>query len=271
MLLRALHHQVVRRVKAVDAWDFDQEEPTFGHRTILWEHEGDFYCARWLERIFNPTPENERDLFQTATLVPRDYYLGDLPPLGAATRAASTALSNPNVYLKKIEPYMFDPERSGTEQDHPLAVTTMHEMRVCEVLSQSPHPNLCRYLGYMPTPDGNHVLGLCFERYERNLSSAVEAKVVFDPVAVIDGLRRGLQHLHSLRYAHNDINPTNIMLDNNALPVIIDFDSCRRLGEELEKAGTPDWDHDRDVSLPENDLDGLEKVQKWLDQNYITV
>ncbi|KAJ6462988.1 kinase-like domain-containing protein [Mycena sanguinolenta] len=259
----------MHRVKAVEAWDFKEEEPAFAFWSILWEHEGDFYCARSLELVFDPTPEAERELFQTATLVPRDYYLGVLPSPAAATRAAATALSDPNVYLKKIEPYMFDQEKSGTAETP--AATMIHEMLVCEALRQSSHPNLCRYLGYMPTTDGAHVLGLCFQCHERNLYDAVIAKVVFDPVAVIEGLRRGLEHLHSLGYAHNDFNPSNIMLDKNACPVIIDFDSCRKIGETLIKAGTPDWDHDRDISLPENDFDGLDKVKRWLDENYSTV
>jgi hypothetical protein len=64
----------------------------------------------------------------------------------------------------------------------------------------------------------------------------------------------------------NDINPRNIILDKNALPLLIDFDSCQKIGESLKgrKGGTVDWDHESEMSLPENDYFGLGKVEKWL-------
>ncbi|KAJ7244633.1 kinase-like domain-containing protein [Mycena haematopus] len=230
-----------RIVKVVEIWDFTGE----------------------------PVPEVKRDNFRKATLVPRDYYLGELPSGAPATRAASAALSDPNVYLKRIEPFTFDPNRPDS---HPPALDLLHELQVCEELSRSLHPNVCRYLGYVPTPDGKHLLGLCFQRHQVDLSDAVKDKVVFDPIAVIEGIRHGLEYLHSLGYAHNDINPTNIVLDKNTLPVIIDFDSCQRIGVSLtdKKAGKMDWEYNSDVSLPQNDFDALGMVEKWLEENYTT-
>jgi serine/threonine protein kinase len=58
------------------------------------------------------------------------------------------------------------------------------------------------------------------------------------------------------------VNPSNILLDNNGLPVITDFDSCYKIGESLKggKAGTFGWDHDSNESQPENDFVGLKKM-----------
>ncbi|KAK4182439.1 hypothetical protein QBC35DRAFT_509984 [Podospora australis] len=82
---------------------------------------------------------------------------------------------------------------------------------------------------------------------------------------VLAGIKSGIQHLHALGLVHNDINPSNIMLDGDKA-VIIDFDSCRRIGESLEDVGrTYEW-YGKQVktALPQNDLDALEEIRLWL-------
>jgi serine/threonine protein kinase len=46
-------------------------------------------------------------------------------------------------------------------------------------------------------------------------------------------IRAGARHLHSLGLAHNDLNPTNIAVDGDDDPILLDFGSCRRFGEHL--------------------------------------
>jgi hypothetical protein len=48
--------------------------------------------------------------------------------------------------------------------------------------------------------------------------------------------------------------------------VIIDFGSCRKIGESLENVGrTYEWyDEKIQQSLPENDLAALEEIRIWL-------
>jgi tRNA A-37 threonylcarbamoyl transferase component Bud32 len=64
---------------------------------------------------------------------------------------------------------------------------------------------------------------------------------------------------------HNDINPSNIMLDGDE-GIIIDFGSCRRVGESVEDAGrTYEWyDESVETARPQNDLDALEEIRMWL-------
>ncbi|KAJ6536017.1 kinase-like domain-containing protein [Mycena vulgaris] len=250
----------------VEAWDFSSDPPKFGFTAMIWEKDGDFYYHQHDQQEVDITPHAKQELLQKAILIPRDYYLGRLPPPGApATRAAAAALSDPKVYFKKIEPYMYQPSRVET---HTPAHDLEHEMQVCEELSKNSHPNVCRYLGYLPTPDGNHLMGLCFERHGMHLLRAVETQFDFNATTVIEGVRSGLEHLHSLGYVHNDINPRNIVLGKDSIPIIIDFDSCHKIGESLKgkKAGTIDWDHNSDVSQPQNDFYGLEKVRELLQQ-----
>lgn len=75
-----------------------------------------------------------------------------------------------------------------------------------------------------------------------------------------------IKHLHSLGMVHNDINPANIMLDEDGTLILIDFDSCRYIGESLGNTGTKRTRHDPtvDISLEKNDLDAFEDLQVWL-------
>jgi hypothetical protein len=58
------------------------------------------------------------------------------------------------------------------------------------------------------------------------------------------------------------------MFDEYGTPVIIDFDSCRKVGESLrdtETKRTYQWhDPQTDVALEKNDLDALEELKIWL-------
>jgi len=64
------------------------------------------------------------------------------------------------------------------------------------------------------------------KKYLCSLYNAVESGVILQCDIFLDGILEGLLFLHTLGFVHNDINLTNIMLDNKGMPVIIDFDSC---------------------------------------------
>jgi serine/threonine protein kinase len=55
--------------------------------------------------------------------------------------------------------------------------------------------------------------------------------------SILEGVKKGLDHIHALGIIHNDITPSNIMLDEHDTPIIIDFGSCRDMGESLEDVG----------------------------------
>jgi serine/threonine protein kinase len=71
--------------------------------------------------------------------------------------------------------------------------------------------------------------------------------------------------MHRLGLVHNDLNPANIMMDHGK-PAIIDFDSCKREGDKLDKGGSPLWalDNPEWRSRRENDVYGLNKLRKAL-------
>ena len=140
----------------------------------------------------------------------------------------------------------------------------LNEAEVCEILRASPHPNIAQYLGCLVEND--RIMGLCFVKYGMNLKERVtEDSRPFDTDLFLRGIQEGIRHLHSLGLIHCDINPANIVMDGD-IPVIVDFDSCRRNGEKLGiKVGTPDWTReDFEFARPENDEYGLAKIRDFL-------
>lgn len=69
--------------------------------------------------------------------------------------------------------------------------------------------------------------GLCFARYPRTLMQEVNPGGLGkrqlrsvrprgkDYSGVLAGVERGIRHLHGLGWVHNDVNPSNIMVDGD--------------------------------------------------------
>ncbi|KAG6249138.1 hypothetical protein E4U23_002441 [Claviceps purpurea] len=99
-----------------------------------------------------------------------------------------------------------------------------------------------------------------------NLYERMEAGTPFDKDIFLEGVDRGIRHLHSLGIVHNDINPSNIMFDEMDRHVIIDFDCWQQNGQELGiKMGTKDWlIEGAELALFENDIFLLSKIKDFL-------
>jgi serine/threonine protein kinase len=121
----------------------------------------------------------------------------------------------------------------------------LREAETYEILKQYPHPNICHYYGCIR--DGQYLTAICLRKYKHTLSDAVRSGAALDHNIILSGIAKGLQFLHdsdTLGLVHNDIKPTNIMPDDKGHPVIIDFDSCAKIGQDLEgrkKVGTIGW------------------------------
>ncbi len=73
-----------------------------------------------------------------------------------------------------------------------------------------------------------------------------------------------MDYLLSLRLAHNDINPDNIMVKNGA-PVLIDFGSCQPFGKRLQPLGAEGWyEGIFFTSELKHDLHSMKKLREWL-------
>ncbi|KJZ72053.1 hypothetical protein HIM_08508 [Hirsutella minnesotensis 3608] len=179
-----------------------------------------------------------------------------------------------NTHIKTPQLTSYDRLHRGPRPND-IADSILAEVQVCEVFKQNPHPNIARYLGCQVS-DGR-ITGICFVEYSSTLMQTVNPgnhmkrrsrsirRKGEDYSHLLRGVESGIRHLHSLGLVHNDINPSNIMLHNDTA-VIIDFGSCRRLGESLEGVGrTYEWyDEDIQVATPQNDLDALDEIRVWL-------
>ncbi|KAG6059726.1 hypothetical protein E4U32_003836 [Claviceps aff. humidiphila group G2b] len=140
----------------------------------------------------------------------------------------------------------------------------LHEIEAYELLRQHPHPNIAQYRGCIVS-DGR-ITGLCLANYTMTLHQRMEVSTPFDKELCLEGIERGIRHLHSLSIVHNDIKPKNIMLDETDRPIIIDLDSWKQKGQELGgMKGTTGWSIEgAKYALFENDIFGLSKVKEFL-------
>lgn len=167
-----------------------------------------------------------------------------------------------NCYVKRPSLIHYGDTDASTE----LSALVLDEARACEILRVHPHRNIARYLGC--TVDGGRITGLCFVKYGMTLLERTSrGSRILDVDLCLRGIESGIQHLHKLGLIHCDINPANILMSgDDDTPIIIDFDFCRREGEDLGlKAGTRGWTReDFKIATPEVDQYGLSMVRDFL-------
>jgi serine/threonine protein kinase len=111
----------------------------------------------------------------------------------------------------------------GEEETKMLPKMLTEEANVLEALKPHPHRNLVRYHGCIVARD--KIVGLALEKHDIILQYRFEDDPrELDLSASIGGLRAGIEHLHTLEYAHNDLNPMNVAMGKDDQPVILDLD-----------------------------------------------
>ncbi|CDF77511.1 unnamed protein product [Chondrus crispus] len=194
----------------------------------------------------------------------RHMFKDIFPKFDPGHFTAASLEPSEGIFLKK--PPLVVPFPEYLEELKMVKDDFLVEARACEVLRHSPHPNIAKFLGCRV--QGNRITGFFYER-------CVDFMGLRQPVNVekfIDDVRKGIEHLHSLGYCHNDICPFNIFVKKDGTATIIDFDSCRPVGETLTKRGNGGFfDKEADaaskvnpVSAFEHDWYGLRKTKEWL-------
>ena len=143
-----------------------------------------------------------------------------------------------------------------------------------------PHRNIAKYHGCRVQDD--RITGICYDKYHESLMQRVnpgshckrrlhlnEKKPLLNVSLMLESVRKGLEHLHSLGFAHNNINPSNIMFfsEDSDEAVITGLGSCRAIGVPFNDYLVRMWEwHDEkaDTSLPSNDFDVLDEIAEWL-------
>ncbi|OQE13352.1 hypothetical protein PENFLA_c049G09928 [Penicillium flavigenum] len=262
-------NQQLEILEKCESYEDSDEGYQFAGTLVLYRLNGLLYHGRLKCRYSSPSDINAEDIMNVKQIPTSAYN----PNFSIEFTLAPETLLNGS-YIKKPRLLSYDRVSEGP-QPNSIAEDFLKEARVCEVLMQHPHPNIATYLGCQVS-DGR-ITGLCLEKYPRTLMKEVNPgahskrklrntrEVSEDYSRVLMDVESGLHHLHALGLVHNDLNPSNIMVADDRA-VIIDFGSCRKIGESLEDVGrTYEWyDEKIQQSLPENDLTALEEIRIWL-------
>jgi serine/threonine protein kinase len=152
-----------------------------------------------------------------------------------------------------------------------LTDITCRGITTCEILRQSPHPNVCDYCG--ADVQGGLVYELMFDRYDMTLGEAIDTNDAqrLNITRCVQDIETGISYIHSLGMVHCGIKPENVIVDLwNERFVVGDFDSVHREGERLRlKTGTSGWvpleGETRGLARYAIDWYSLGVIRKWLE------
>ncbi|CAL5869281.1 uncharacterized protein PFLUO_LOCUS3509 [Penicillium psychrofluorescens] len=208
--------------------------------------------------------------------VPDDKFFPQWPvPEMELIEAPATLTSG--IYLKRpnLELYGIMKEHSVTNVEQQLAQQFLAEAEVMNALSKHPHPNIVRYYGCRVVR--GHITGLVMDRHPHDLYCHLKEGVGnIEKEPFMAALKSAIQHLHALGWAHNDLTPSNILVNRDGMPVLIDFGGCQPVGTHLKYIrGTKEWidgkTEDYHTSDAKHDVSALVKLGAWLDKPVFTV
>lgn len=181
--------------------------------------------------------------------------------------APENAGAGSSIYIKRPRLSMYDIYKENDALSV-LPALMLEEAHALRIISQHPHPGLVKFYGCRIRRD--RITGLVLDKYENNLIEHTRDVGPVDKPAFLDALESAVHHLHSIGLAHNDVNPANIMVDSGGMPILVDFGSCREIGQKLTMSrGTPGWIDEADdytTSEARHDLFAISKISAWLDK-----
>lgn len=182
-------------VKALEAWGSETDE--FAFLLIIFTDGRDYYYHNYTERHL---PDDVTLLAAQAIIIPRTYYQAP-PPHGL--HHAPESLPD-YIYLKASFPLHISNEADLSTTR--VADFLVQEAQIYHELTKNPHPNISEYFGiYMR--DGL-MTGLCLRKYSKTLHERVRDGDEMDIESILNGIKSGLDHLHSLDYVHVGRNLT---------------------------------------------------------------
>jgi serine/threonine protein kinase len=239
---------------------FDEDDDEHGNPVFLYSSFGyitqDFlaYFGRSPLRKYELTPIAIKENFK---LLPDSDVYPKAPP---GAKIISTPLHD-KFFLKTPK------LNTAFEGTGLLPELVSKEIEVLELLEKNPHPHIVRYHGCLIARD--LVVGLVFDRHPKTLYQRLqENDGSFDVKSCMDSITDATKHLHALGLAHNDLNPTNVMVRDDDTICVIDFGSCRPFGSHLITSGSVGWtDEDFTTSDLKHDKVALNKIRDWLEGN----
>jgi serine/threonine protein kinase len=209
------------------------------------------------------------DQFQSALQhIPDEELYAQLPSDANYTLAPDDADEN-TFHFKRPNMFHYDQYKENDSLDS-FPIMILEEVKALELVSQHPHPNIIRYHGCRVRR--GRITAIVLDKHPYSLRDLADNKALgtLDKEAFMNALESAVRHLHSLGLAHNDINPRNILVDANGMPVLADFGSCNKIGQKLGLSrGTRGWIEgdmkDYTTSEARHDTFAVEKIRAWLE------
>lgn len=176
--------------------------------------------------------------------------------------------TNSRVYIKRSDLSNYD-IFSKHHVVHLISKGLLDEAESMQTIASQPHPSIVTYRGCRVRR--GYITGLVFEKkhpYDLTTYLMSGQKLQSNDL-FIKSLRWAIDHLHSLSWVHNGLNPSNILVAADGRPNLIDFGSARKIGQELSTSrGTKGWIDgemkDHTISKVQNDTSALLKIVAWL-------
>ncbi|KAF4983607.1 hypothetical protein FZEAL_1016 [Fusarium zealandicum] len=207
-----------------------------------------------------------QDLTDSLTRIPDEQIFPRWPQDLTLTKAPEEL--PPDVFVKRPRLALYDVFLEH-KVVHLLPKGLAEEAEAMEVLQCRPHPSIVGYHGCLVRR--GYIAGLVLDRHLDDLNSYLKnGHAIQDKQLFMESLGSAIHHLHSLGWAHNDLNPTNVLVTEDRRPILIDFGSARRIGEKLSTSrGTKGWIDcemkDYTTSETRHDTSALTKIRTWLD------
>jgi len=145
-----------------------------------------------------------------------------------------------------------------------LARLFLKETKTFKALIQKPHHrNIIQYHGYIVHQ--RHITSIVLNQCLKTLKGQLRKGAHnFNKRLYMDGIKSGVKYLHSLRYTHNDLNLSNIIVGEDNTPIIIDLGSCKHFSKAFISRGIYGWiDEDFITSKWRHDKAALIKLWEW--------
>lgn len=248
-------------IEVIEAWKGDTDE--FAFSIVFWREGKKFYRAEVPERI----GKDDVDLdTMPKPLKPIDMtrFRGTWKP--SLSEVSQSILDMAYIKSPKVIDYYGGDDKPGER-------LVLEAEKLEMIRNNGGHPNICEYYGCVR--QDQFVTGLALKKYPKTLQALMkEEDMILDKrLKLYRRITNGAQFLHRLGLVHNDLNPNNIMVDENDQVAIIDFDSCTKIGDVrdlLMKSGTFSWSREFDPSAADtedvfaNDTYSLHLIHNYL-------
>ncbi|RSL69731.1 hypothetical protein CEP54_002108 [Fusarium duplospermum] len=243
--------------------EFDDTDECVSTYTLVMIVDQDSYAA-WIGTV--NAPRDQVSLEQAVNCLSRIPDKAIYPPVTPDMQTVATCsfILDENTWLKRPLIHAY----SKKDPTNWAANVFLDEIKAHQLVEEHPHRNLVKFKACLEK-DGL-VVGVLQKRYPTALNFRVEARSQppYDATAFYQDIEAGLRHLHSLGFAHNDLNPSNVMIDAEDRPIIIDLGAATPLGQVLHQGGTPGWcDGYQMTSCVANDEIGLRLMKEYLQEH----